>query len=151
MSIEHNIHALLSWEGHGVVWIGVRGTYALEEWGYEHPSKTLFDTVAEIVEERHGATGKPVPFTVIAAEMGKYRPLVKDSSLAFAAYCNPRLKRVSKNSFVPRIPGDEGQEAIAADELDRILQEFEGRTGLPGVPGPLLMPRHLRIARSFAH
>jgi hypothetical protein len=115
-----------------VVWIGVRGTYALKEWGYERPSKGLFEAVADIVENRYEATGTPVPFAVIAAEMGKLRRVVKLSSLTFATHCNPRLRRVSGDSFVPRAPDDEVVEEIAEDELDRILQEFEDHLGDSG-------------------
>jgi hypothetical protein len=123
-STENNVHAILSREQHGVVWIGVRGTFALKEWGYKRPSKRLFDAVAEIVDKRYEATGKPVPLTVIAAEIGKYRQVVKPSSLTIAAYCNPRLHLASKATFVPRAPSDQAQDEIAEDELDRILQEF---------------------------
>jgi len=36
-STEYNLHAVLSLEKYGVVWIGIRSTFALKEWGYEHP------------------------------------------------------------------------------------------------------------------
>lgn len=130
---QHSVHAVLGREQHGVVWIGLSGTFALREWGYERPSVGLFDAVTEIVVKRYEATGKPVPFAVIEAEIGKYRQIVKHSSLTIAAHCNPNLKRVLRDSFVPKTPGDEGEEAVAADELDRILQEFEGRTGSGGM------------------
>lgn len=122
---EHNVHTVLSLQQHGVVWIGVRGTYAFKEWGYEHPSKGLSETVADIVEKQYGATGTPVPFAVIAAEMGKLRRVVKSSSLASATHYNPRLRRVPSDSFVPGTPDDQAEEEIPEDDLDRILQEFE--------------------------
>lgn len=122
---ERNIHAALSREQHGVVWIGVRGTFALKEWGYERPSKSLFEAVTEIVEKKFKETGKPVPLTVIAAEIGKYRKVVKPSSLIFAAHCNPNLQRVSKDFFIPKGSDDQTQEEISLDELDKILQEFQ--------------------------
>jgi len=128
-STERSIHAVLGREEYGVVWIGVRGTFALDEWGYEHPSKGLFEAVTEIVTNRYNATTRPVPFAVIAGEIGKYRRVVKLSSVTIAAHCNPSLKRVAADSFIPRPPGDEYQEEIAADELDRILREFESRSG----------------------
>lgn len=121
---ERNIHAALSREQHGVVWIGVRGTFALKEWGYERPSKSLFEAVTEIVEKKFKETGKPVPFTVIAAEISKYRKIVKPSSLVFAAHCNANLRRVSKDFFIPKGSDDQTQEEISLDELDKILQEF---------------------------
>jgi len=124
-SNEHNLHAVLSQEGYGVAWIGIRSTFALEEWGYEHPSTTLFDTAAEIVKERFEETGQPVPFTVVVAEMGKRRRVVNPSSLVIATQCNINLQRVGKDSFVPKKPTEEIQGETSAEELDRILRKFE--------------------------
>ncbi|MBA7503552.1 RNA polymerase sigma factor RpoD [subsurface metagenome] len=122
---EHNLHAVLSREKHGVVWIGIKGTFALKEWGYEHPTITLFDAVTEIVEEKYKETAQPVPFVVIVAEMGKRRQVVNPSSLVIATQCNRNLRRVGKDSFVPKEPSEEIQEEISAEELDKILREFE--------------------------
>jgi len=122
---EHNIHAMLGREKHGIVWIGVRGTYALIEWGYERPSTTLFQTVTEIVRKIYAETSQPVPFHVIVAEIGKYRKITRPASLTIAAHCNPDLHRVSKDSFVPASSEKETGEQISAKELDRILREFE--------------------------
>lgn len=124
-STEHNLHAVLSREEYGIVWIGIRSTFALKEWGYEHPSTTLFDTATEIVKERYEQTGQPVPFAVIVAEMGKRRRLVNSASLVIATQCNRNLRRVGKDSFVPKEPSEEIQEEISAEELDNILREFE--------------------------
>ncbi|HDK28129.1 MAG TPA: hypothetical protein ENG48_13720, partial [Candidatus Atribacteria bacterium] len=125
-STEHNIHAVLSYEKYGVVWIGIRSTFALKEWGYEHPSATLFDTVTKIVEEKYKETTRPVSFEIIVAEMGKYRQFVRNSSLTIASHCNPNLRRIGKNSFIPKKPNEEEtQEEIIAEELDRILREFQ--------------------------
>lgn len=124
-STEHTIHAVLSREIPGIVWIGVRGTYALVEWGYERPSKTLFDAVTEIVERKYLETSKPVPFQIIVAEIGKYRQIVRPSSLIIAAQCNPCLKRVYRDCFIPKASDDQTQEEISAEELDKILREFE--------------------------
>lgn len=130
-SSERNIHAVLNREKYGVVWIGIKGTFALKEWGYEHPSTTLFDAVTEIVEQRHKVTAQPVPFAVIAAEIGKRRRLVNPNSLVLATQCNPKLRRIGKNSFVLKEPSEEMQEGISAEELDRILREFEKGEATP--------------------
>jgi hypothetical protein len=124
-STDHNIHAVLSHEKYGVVWIGVRSTFALKEWGYEHPSETLFDTVTKIVEEKYKNTNQPIPFEIIVTEMGKYRQFVNHNSLTIAAACNPNLRRIGKNSFVPKESGEETQEEILAEKLDIILREFK--------------------------
>jgi len=47
---------------------------------------------------------RPVPFTVIVAEMGKYRQVVRNSSLTIASYRNPNLRHIDKNSFIPKKP-----------------------------------------------
>ncbi len=126
---EHNVHAVLSrcsspeHESYGIVWIGLRGTFALKEWGYERPSKGLFDAVTDIVKDKYEQTDhKPVPFTVIAAEIGKYRQVVNPTSLVIAAQCNPDLQRVLKDSFVPRVPEQCSKEEMKLEELDRILR-----------------------------
>ena len=106
-STEYNIYAVLGREKYGVVWIGIRSTFALKEWGYEHPSETLFNTVTKIVEEKYKETTRPVPFTVIVAEMGKYRQVVRNSSLTIASYRNPNLRRIGKNSFIPKKPDED--------------------------------------------
>jgi len=77
---ERQVHHALGRERYGIVWIGVKGTFALKEWGYERPSKGLYQTVAEIVENAFNRTGKPVPFSVISAEIGKYRQVVNPNS-----------------------------------------------------------------------
>lgn len=127
LATDRNIHAALSREQHGVVWIGVRGTFALKEWGYEHPSKSLFETVTEIVKKKYKRTRKPVRFAVIMAEIGKYRRFVKPSSLTIAAHCNPNLRSIFKDSFIPKGPNDKVQDEISADQLDKILQKLRER------------------------
>jgi hypothetical protein len=124
-SRENAVHGILSREPYGIVWIGVRGTYALREWGFERPSAPLFDQVAEIVADSYEATGKPVPFATIAAEMGKRRSIVHPTSLNLAAHANPRVQRVSEDHFVPRNAGEEEGNDIDLDQLDRILAAFE--------------------------
>ncbi len=125
---ENGVHSVLSKEGLGVVWIGIRGTFALREWGFERPSKKLFDAVAEIVQAKYAETAKPVAFTIIVAEIGRYRPVIKASSVAMAAHLNPRLKLVSRDCFIPRDPSDQIDDEMSAERLDQILQSFSERT-----------------------
>jgi len=127
-STEHNVHAVLGREKHGIVWIGIKGTFALEEWGYERPTETIFDAVTEIVEQRYKEIDHPVPFAVIVAEMGKRRQIVNPASLIIATQCNRSLQRIGKDSFIPKEASEEIQEEIAPEELDRILREFEKKT-----------------------
>ena len=121
---EHSIHAILLREQHGVVWIGSKGKFALEEWGYERPLISIHDAVAEIVIQKYEATGNPVRLNVIQAEIGRYRKLVNPNSIMIAAYCNSRLTNVYNDYFVPKEADDVASEADT-DSLDQILKDFE--------------------------
>ncbi|MCX8126045.1 MAG: hypothetical protein N3E40_02715 [Dehalococcoidia bacterium] len=96
---EHSIHGILLREQHGIVWIGSKGMFALEEWGYERPALSIHDAIATIVMQNYKVTGKPVGLNVIQAEIGKYRKLVNPHSVMIATYCNPKLTRVKKGFF----------------------------------------------------
>jgi hypothetical protein len=125
---EQSVHNCLCGEKLGVVWVGARGIYALKEWGYERPSATLFESVAEIVERTYGDTGRPVPYSVIVAEMGKTRPILNASSLTIATHCNERLRRVQGNHFVPRGDDRDAPDEPSEEELDRLLRGFQEKT-----------------------
>jgi len=121
---ERQVHHALGRERYGIVWIGVKGTFALKEWGYERPSKSLFQTVAEIVENAFIKTGKPVPFSVICAEIGKYRQVINPNGVAMSVHFNPRVRRVGNDRFVPRAPDTLSNDETTAEELDNILRKF---------------------------
>jgi len=125
---EHHVHSALSRQEYSVVWIGIHGTYALKEWGYEYPSIKLFEAVVKIVEEKFLETGKPVPFIVIRAEIGKYRRVVKESSVIMSAHFNPRLRLIGKDSFVPRDYSENAQNDYPLDKLDKIFRDFQQTT-----------------------
>ena len=125
ISSEHSIHGVLSREEQGVVWVGKRGTFALEEWGYKRPTKGLFESVQEIVENIFATTGKPVPFKTIVSEMGKYRQLVNRSSLFLAAAVNPHVQRVSKDHYVPKEVSSDVEIVVTEDGLNKILKGLE--------------------------
>jgi len=122
---EQNVHAALGREEYGIVWIGAKGMYALEEWGYKHPSIPLFNTVTEIVTKKYKITKKPVPFEVIVSELGKYRRYVNANSLKIALYSNPEIQKLTGNSFIPKESGTDQHKDITFDNLDRILKELE--------------------------
>jgi hypothetical protein len=124
---EHDVHITLGrMEDRGVVWIGIKGTFALKEWGYEKPTKGLFETVAEIVRKRYAVTRRPVPFSFMSSEITKYRRVVNPNSVLIAAHCNPALKPVGEDAFVPREADQkEDEQDLQAEELDRILRRFE--------------------------
>ena len=122
---ESYVHNVLVDEKYGVVWIGVRGTYALQEWGYEHPSMGFFGAVAKIVRDKYVVTCRPVTLSQIAAEMGNYRTFASPNSIKMAAFLNKALKQVSREAFVPRGPDEDSDEEPGSEDLDRVLREFE--------------------------
>ena len=127
---ERNVHAVLSRcaepnaELHGIVWIRVKGTYALKENGYERPELGIYEAVAKIVQDRYVETGRPAHLNVITTELGKQRPVVNPASLALATGANPYLEQVAKDYFVPKDPQQEAKTEEAANDLDSILREF---------------------------
>ncbi len=108
------------------VWTGLRGVYALKEWGFERPERGLVADVVEIVQAIHGRTGKPVPFSTIQAEVGRRRQLVNANSLSFACQFNPRLKSVGQDRFLPadETAGADESGSSALDDLDRRLRRL---------------------------
>jgi len=124
-SSERSVHAILSRQENGVVWTGIKGTYALRQWGYEKPTKTLCRLISEIVTTRYKETARPVSLTYILAEVARYRKLVNRNSVAIATYCNPDLRSVGKDLFLPKTEPESDSDDIDALELDRILSRFE--------------------------
>ena len=103
----------------------MKGTYALKEWGFERPSKTLFEIVAKIVREEFEKTGVPVQKNVIISEIGKYRRIVHPSSMTIAIHYNPYIKCVSKDTFIPEQPDKLIHDEVNIDKLDELLKDFE--------------------------
>ena len=128
---EHNVHATLcrcassSLELYGIVWIGSKGKYALKEHGYERPTHSLHEEVKLIVEEKYEATERPVHINVIVSELGKYRPEVPQSSLAFATGVNQDILQVGKDYFVPKDANDTIESEDTFGDLDSVLREFQ--------------------------
>ncbi len=110
------------------VWIGVKGVYALKEWGYERPKINLHEAVFKIVKEHYEKTGKPATFLLIQSEISKFRSLVNRSSLTLACHLNPKIAAVDKNRFIPKEAlkkNDSHNEAKKLEDLDRQLREIE--------------------------
>lgn len=131
---DDSVHAVLGREEHGVVWVGVRGTFALKEWGYEHPAEGIFEAVTGIVRRKFEETGNPVSFPVITAEIGRYRKLVNQKSLQIAASCNAAVRRLPGDIFVPVEATDTQEQALSADKLDSVLQAFVEAAGSARTP-----------------
>lgn len=121
---DHNIHGAMG-RDERIVWVGMKGIYALREWGYEQPDKDLFETVAEIVEEVYRKTYRPVNVNDVFANIGKYRKLYNRNSVLMALQFNAKLVPASSDSFLPRWATDEDSKAENEDELDQILKKFE--------------------------
>lgn len=127
---EHNIHAILCRKTDIFIWLGIKGTYGLKEWGCQRPQKSLYETVTEIVKKRYKQTKKPVPLTTIVAELGKYRQIVNPVSLNFVTTGNPKLQIISKDLFLPKKHKIQREENNSLDILDEALQKFSDRENL---------------------
>lgn len=76
---------------------------------------------AEIVEDQHRKTEKPVAFEVIVGELGKYRRFINPSSGLMAISLNPALKQISPGRFVPKRFCRDANGEAESKHLDRIL------------------------------
>lgn len=124
-SSEHNIHAILTREQNGIVWIGVRGTFALKKWGYCRPKQSLFTTTAEIVKNIYLRDKRQVTFSAVSLEMGKYRKIVNPNSLLFAVNFNPEIEHLQNNTYIPKIKRADNINNDSSDKLDRVFRSFE--------------------------
>jgi len=124
IATENSVHAILSRQRMGIVWIGRKGIYALRDWGYQRPSKSLFATVAEIVRNKHKETKKPVNASLVAAELGKYRRHVNPQSLTIALTCNPLIRCAGKGVYLPSEKSQEAEEGLGLDRIDISLERF---------------------------
>jgi len=61
--------------------------------GVRTPLKKPLETVAEIVEHTFMKAGELVPFSVICAEIGKYRQIINPHGVAASVHFNPRVRR----------------------------------------------------------
>lgn len=132
---EHTIHATLSrcrepeFEKYGIVWVGLKGTYALKEHGYERPKLSIFAAVTKVVVDKYAETGKAVHISVITAELGKYRQFVNPTSLAYATGANHNIEQVAKDYYIPKDLEQEAKVEDAASDQDRIIREFWAARG----------------------
>jgi len=122
-----NIHAILTRGSYGIVWIGIKGTYALEEWGFKKPSSTLYETVTEIVRQKYLETSKPVPYSIIVAEVGKYRKIVNPNSLIFASYLNRNLIPINGRFIIKDKSSNyiDTEDQKTSEEVNKALEKFE--------------------------
>ena len=76
--------------------------YGLKEHGYSRPDAGIFDSVAQIVEEKFLQTHRPVSIDVVMVELGKQRRELKRSSVAIALGLSKKLNPASGGGYVPR-------------------------------------------------
>jgi len=102
-----NWHTALSYcaqsnrEYYGIVWIGEKGMYALREHGYSRPTCSLFEAVAQIVEDKFAETQLPVSEEIVAIELKKYRRKFNLNSVKMALSFNDKLESVD-GGYIPK-------------------------------------------------
>jgi hypothetical protein len=125
---EHNIHSYLLREELGVVYVGVRGTFALKEWGYKRPEMKLYDQVESIVNSVFEKTKRPVSFNTICAELGKCRSLVNLNSIKMSIYLNPKLERIENTKFIPKDEKKFAESIINLEKTEKVFSQFVNNT-----------------------
>lgn len=85
----------------GIVWIGKRGMYGLEEHGYSRPTRDLFEAVTSIVEARFSDTRQPVSYDFVMRELSKERQDPEPASVSIALSLNDRLESMGHGRYVP--------------------------------------------------
>lgn len=120
-----NVHAVLSDRAPEVVWVGVKGTYALSAWGYERPSQGLYDTVTMIVKQIFEVTNHPVSVKQILGEMPRHRKAFTHNGVLMAISLNPKLRQISSDTYVLITADFHDDKEEMDDELDSILSYFE--------------------------
>lgn len=104
----HSWHAALSWNSQperkdsGIVWIGRKGMYGLQEHGYSRPDAKLFDEVSRIVNATYERTQRPVSVDVVMTELGKKRRELSRKSVTMALSFHDSLLPVSDGRYVPK-------------------------------------------------
>jgi len=114
---DRAVHTRLTQHPELFVWVGLRGTYGLREWGLEQ-ALSYEDALEQILRQ----TGHPLTFQQVLAELPKFRPYYEESSIVFTLGTNERFR-----SF----PGDtyglaEWQEEDFATEDYRLQRLFDG-------------------------
>lgn len=114
------------------VWVGMKGIYALKEWGYEKPETDLFELIADIVLENYIATKKPVSLNKIVSEVLKVRKMCNENSIIIASGVNDRVTQIGKNQFIPTSEYNKNinnqlelKERTALKKLDDALSKFD--------------------------
>jgi len=118
---DHSIHAILGRKELGIVWAGAKGFYALAEWGYEQPSKTLHELLAEIVADIYARTQRPVSQAAVWAEASRHKRLITPESFSMALSLNRKIRSVRGGYYVPH----EEPHIATEDSIDEGLRRFE--------------------------
>jgi hypothetical protein len=119
----NSVHAMLDRlaDSDSVVWVGIKGTYALKDWGYARPLQGLFDSITEIVRIQFEKTSNPVSVDKIYTELAKYRQIINRASVDMAITINEHITKVSKNHYIPTPEIIEVQQSL--QDMDTKIHE----------------------------
>lgn len=96
---EREIHSALS-EKYGIVWVGIKGTYALKELGYERPKSKIHNIVYKVTKNLCDTQKRPVSFAEIINEVKKYRQFFNENSIRMILSYNKNIRKIAKDLFV---------------------------------------------------
>ena len=123
---DRTVHNRLTQRPELFVWVGLRGTYGLREWGLEQ-APFYEDALAQILQQ----AGHPLTFQKILAEMPMLRPYYEESSIVLTLGTNERFRPFPGNTFGLT----EWTEDAVTTEDYRLKRLFEG-VEVASSPGP---------------
>lgn len=121
--VPRRVHAHLGRKTELFVWVGLRGTYGLAEWGLE-PHVTYEDAIAEILEQ----AGHPLTFEEVLADLPAVRPYYDESSVILTLGTNARFSAFPNKTYGL----SEWTMGEILDENYRLKRLFEGVDSTPG-------------------
>lgn len=76
------------------VWVGLRGTYGLKEWGVER-SLSYEETLAQILQQ----SGYPLTYQQILAKLPEFRPYYDETSILLTIATNKRFRSFPSGTY----------------------------------------------------
>jgi len=91
---DRAVHTRLTQHPELFVWVGLRGTYGLREWGLEQ-ALPYEDALEQILRQ----AGHPLTFQQILAELPKFRPYYEESSIVLTLGTNERFRSFPGDTY----------------------------------------------------
>jgi RNA polymerase sigma factor (sigma-70 family) len=127
---DHVIHVRLTQYPEIFVWVGLRGTYGLKEWGLEQ-ALHYEEVLAQIFQQ----AGHPLTFEQVLAEVPPLRPYYEESSLLLTLATNGRFRSFPDNTYglvewqEEDVSTDEYRLQKLFDQVAQVASSFKPKPG----------------------